>query len=432
MLQSKWVRLILFIVGLALLAVALYQVPAINNRLYWRLDIALTYLRGVIQPAGAVPTPNPQANANLAPDAQSTRLVFPQPSLTASPLSIETQTQTLSSPTPVPFSPTPSPSPTALPERASLPAPAWEKQDWNNCGPAALAMYLRFYGWEGDQFTISDLLKPVREDRNVNVEELAYYARTRAGWLQTQYRVGGDLQLLKAFIAAGIPVMIESSFFFDAPYWPNDDLWAAHYLLVTAYDDAEGTFNVQDTFRHPDRKMDYATLDEYWRTFNRVYMLIYLPEQEATVQSILGPQWDVDANRQGALEAAQAEIETNPKDAFAWFNLGTNLVYFERYNDAAEAYDEARELGLPQRMLRYQFGPFLAYFHAGRTEELLTLTEYALQRTPNSEEALLWRGWGRYRQGDSAGAIADFRAALESNPNSLDAQYALDYVTKNP
>jgi tetratricopeptide (TPR) repeat protein len=83
-------------------------------------------------------------------------------------------------------------------------------------------------------------------------------------------------------------------------------------------------------------------------------------------------------------------------------------------------------------MLRYQFGPFLAYFHAGRTEELLTLTEYALQRTPNSEEALLWRGWGRYRQGDSAGAIADFRAALESNPNSLDAQYALDYVIENP
>jgi tetratricopeptide (TPR) repeat protein len=315
---------------------------------------------------------------------------------------------------------------------ASLPAPAWEKQDWNNCGPAALAMYLRFYGWEGDQYTISDLLKPVREDRNVNVEELAYYARTRAGWLQTQYRVGGDLQLLKTFIAAGIPVMIESSFFFDAPYWPNDDLWAAHYLLVTAYDEVEGTFNVQDTFRHPDRKMDSATLDDYWRTFNRVYMLIYLPEQEATVQSILGPHWDLDFNRQGALEAAQAEIEADPENAFAWFNLGTNLVYFERYNEAAQAYDQARELGLPQRMLRYQFGPFLAYFHAGRTEELLTLTEYALQRTPNSEEALLWRGWGRYRQGDSAGAIADFRAALESNPNSLDAQYALDYVIENP
>jgi tetratricopeptide (TPR) repeat protein len=79
-------------------------------------------------------------------------------------------------------------------------------------------------------------------------------------------------------------------------------------------------------------------------------------------------------------------------------------------------------------MLRYQFGPFFAYFHAGRNQDLLTLTEYALQRTPNSEEALLWRGWGRYRNGDVNGAIADFRAALEVNPNNWDAQYALDFV----
>ena len=49
------------------------------------------------------------------------------------------------------------------------------------------------------------------------------------------------------------------------------------------------------------------------------------------------------------------------------------------------------------------------------------LTEYALQRTPNSEEAHLWRGWGRYRNGDVNGAVADFRAALEVNPNNWDA-----------
>ena len=78
-----------------------------------------------------------------------------------------------------------------------LTPPAWEKQDINNCGPAALAMYLRYYGWEGDQETIREVIKPFRDDRNVNVEELAYYVRTKAGWLQIQYRVGGDLELLK-------------------------------------------------------------------------------------------------------------------------------------------------------------------------------------------------------------------------------------------
>jgi len=212
------------------------------------------------------------------------------------------------------------------------------------------------------------------------------------------------------------------------PLTEVDDLWAAHYLLVTGYDEATQTFTVQDTFHGPNEILSYEKLDEYWQPFNRLFMLIYLPDQEETVQAILGDNLDETANRQHALEVAQAEIEADPEDGYAWFNLGTNLLYFEQYQDAALAYDEARKIGWPQRMLRYQFGPFFAYFHSGRTEDLLTLAEYALERTPNSEEAHLWRGWGRYRNGDVNGALADFRAALEVNPNNWDAQYAIDFV----
>lgn len=68
---------------------------------------------------------------------------------------------------------------------------------------------------------------------------------------------------------------------------------------------------------------------------------------------------------------------------------------------------------------------------SNRRNDLMALAEYALQRTPNSEEALLWRGWGLYRRGDTNAAIASFRQALEANPNYLDAQYALDFVSRN-
>ena len=144
---------------------------------------------------------------------------------------------------------------------------------------------------------------------------------------------------------------------------------------------------------------------------------------------ILGLSWDEDANRQHALASAEAEIDVDPDDSFAWFNLGTNLLYFEKYEEAAGAYDSARQIGWPQRMLRYQFGPFFAYFHTNRIEDLLVLTDYALERTYNSEEAFLWRGWAKYRQGDYNGAVADFQAALEANYLYQDAQYALDFIT---
>jgi tetratricopeptide (TPR) repeat protein len=430
---SKWLRLLFIILALVLIAVLLYQIPWVEQRLSWRLDIAQTYLRGVFQPAGAVPTPRPAAALPSKSIASPTSIptlipITPTPQLTVDGTGQPENTSYPSTPTPS-LSPTPQYTPTSIPESAKLEAPPWEKQDWNNCGPAALSMYLNYYGWEGDQFSISSVLKPTREDRNVNVEELVHYARNYAGWLQTQYRVGGDINLLKQFVAAGIPVMIEASFYFDGPYWPNDDLWAAHYLLVTAYDESREIFTVQDTFNGPNQVMSYKRLDEYWQPFNRVFVLSYLPQQEETVKTILGASWDEVANREIALDTAQGEVESDPEDAFAWFNLGTNLLYFERYDDAAAAYDEARGLGWPQRMLRYQFGPFFAYFHAGRNEDVYILAEYALERTPNSEEALLWRGWARYRDGDLNGAVADFQAALEANYLYLDAQYALDYVT---
>jgi tetratricopeptide (TPR) repeat protein len=226
--------------------------------------------------------------------------------------------------------------------------------------------------------------------------------------------------------------MIEESFFFDTPYWPNDDLWAAHYLLVSGYDESAQTFTGQDSFHGPNQVITASTIDSYWQIFNRVYLLVYPMDKQAMVQQILGDNWDADRNRQHALEVSQAETQSNPDNAYAWFNLGSNLVYFERYGEAGTAYDKARELGLYQRMLRYQFGPFFAYFNDGETNELITVTEYALERTPNSEEALLWHGWAEYRLGDKAQAKDDWEKALEAHPGYQDAQYALDFLAANP
>lgn len=392
--------------GLILSAVLIYQIPWVNYRVAWRLDAAQAYLMGLVDPVEKLPAPQ----IVISPDIQT-----PQPSPSSS------------GPTT-----TPAPSPTPLPTSVSLASPAWEKQDWNNCGPATLSLYLRYYAWQGDQFEISEEIKPERADRNVNVDELVYYAQNWAGWLNSQFRVGGNIELLKTFLAAGIPVMIEEGYILEESFWPNDDRWAGHYLLLTGYDDGTGKFTAQDTFIGPDRQISYARLDEGWQQFNRVYMLVYPPHQEDAVRQILGDDWDVDSNREAALETARAETQKNPENAYAWFNMGMNLVYFERYFEAAEAFDVARSLGLPQRMLRYQFGPFFAYYNANQMDALMQLVDYALRITDNSEEALIWKGWGLYRQGDSAGAIEQFRLAHQQNPKSIYAQQALEFLGATP
>lgn len=378
---------------------------------YW-MDLGITRVRGVLLPVGALPT---------APLSTPAATLTPSPTSTPLPTSLP--------------SPTPTRSPTPLPSSVSLPPPPYEAQDWNNCGPVTLSMYLHYYGWAGDQYDISDILKPERGDRNVNVEELAGYVRTQVGWLGIIYRVGGDTHILRRLLAAGFPVMIEEAFTLpegaDGVNGPADDRWTGHYLLLTGYNDTGGYFTTHDSFVGANRQVPYASLDANWQAFNRVYIIVYPPAQEGTLISLLGSDWDEAANRQHALDAATAETATDPGNTFAWFNLGSNLVYFERYDEAAAAFDTARNLVWPQRMLRYQFGPFWAYFHSGRIEDLMAVTAYALRVTPNSEEALLWQGWGYYRQGNKIQAMRNFNEALLYHPGYPDALYAIEFVQNN-
>ncbi len=401
--------------GLLIVALLLYQVPAINSRLAWRFEVAKTYVKNVINPVGNAPTaiPNtPVAAANVA-----------------SPTSPVTPTLELI-PTAIPPTATLAPPP----PQALLASPPYEKQTANNCGPAALSMMLHMVGWSGSQKDISDVIKPVNGDRNVNPEEMAYWVRNYAGWLRIEYRVGGDIETLKRLIAAAYPVIVEgtTSLNPDDTGWPDDDLWAAHYLLLTGYDDATKTFIAQDAYRGPEKTVPYEQLEAEWKPFNYLYMVVYLPEKEPELQTLLGSNWDPDLNRQNALAVAQAATINDPSDAFAWFNVGSNLVYFDRHFEANDAYDKARELGLPQRMFRYQFGPFIANFQSNRTDDLLALTDYALQRTEMSEEAWLWHGWALYRNGDTNGAVENWRKALSVRPGYEDALYALNFVGATP
>ena len=417
--KRRWLAVLVCMIAAGMVAgLVLIQIPRFRRALAWRMDIAVTYIRSALNPVGDLPTPA----VNVMPELAVTTATPAEPTATAAPTS-----------TPI-YTPTPTLVPTPIPAAVQLDSLEYnegrDQQDPNNCGPATLALYLRYYGWEGDQTDISDVIKPTMDDKNVNVDELQYYVRNYAGWLDAEFRVGGDLEILKKLIAAGVPVMIEETFITDRPYRIGDDQWAGHYLLITGYDDNQQMFTVHDTEVGPDQHVPYAEIEEKWQSFNYVYLMAYPPEKEGEVQSVLGEDWDVDTNRQNALDLAQEQTIENPDDPFAWFNLGTNLVYFERYNEAAAAYDKARTRSkeLPQRMLRYQFGPFIAYFHSLQTEELMALVNYALSITPTSEEALLWKGWGYYRQGENDKALKLFRDALHVNAGFQNAKDAVEFL----
>lgn len=396
----------------------------------------------------AVHTPLPTA---LPAPAQSR--VGPRPTISIPTLPTATAPPTAtrpteSSPTTVVRGPAATPEPTStLPlaptsTATSRPLPATARlenidiiaQKFNNCGPANVSMVLGYFDTPVDQLDISGVVKPDYDDRNVSPHELVSYVRDYTD-LDAQVFAGGDLDMLQRLIAAGLPVIIEKGL---AP--SEYQGWMGHYLTLIGYDRSEEMFYALDSYLGPwdgsSRPETFDFIQEYWRHFNNTFIVVYRPGQADLVAEILGPEmFNPGQMWQRAALQAQADIEREPQNAFAWFNLGTSLTELglitggqdNLYENAAEAYDQAREIGLPWRMLWYQFNPYVAYLAASRLDEVLLLTEALLASGGGQyvEETFLYRGHALVATGDTAGARVAYRAALRLNPGFTAAEEAL-------
>jgi tetratricopeptide (TPR) repeat protein len=147
--------------------------------------------------------------------------------------------------------------------------------------------------------------------------------------------------------------------------------------------------------------------------------------QEETVASIIGDEMDDMVLWQNALETVQNETATDEGNAFLWFNLGTIYNSLGQYEEAATAFDQARSIGLPWRMLWYQFGPYEAYYKTGRYEEVLLLTDVTLKDRPYFEESYYYKGLALAALGDKEAARENLEKAVEFNPNFTLAAEAL-------
>lgn len=365
-------------------------------------------------------------------------LTTPTPVPQVSPTIPPTDTTTRVPSTQIPVS---SPSPTAtlepLPLKIQLDDVRHEYQTWNNCGPATLAMALSFWGWEGDQRSIAAFTKPNPRDKNVMPYELTDFVEQETD-LKSIYRVGGEIELLKRFLASGFPVVIEKGF-----EGPGFEGWIGHYVLTTGYDESSRQFTMQDSYYGPDQVMGYDDLISYWRAFNYTYLVIYPSEREEDVFTILGHQVDEEYNNRYAAQKASDEIyRLSGRDQFfAWFNRGTNLIRLQDYAGAALAYDQAfglypsiPEKERPWRMMWYQTGPYWAYFYSGRYQDVINLSTTTLNAMsePVLEESYYWRALAREALGDTNGAAKDLRSALKAHPGFGPAATKLEQMGVEP
>ncbi|KUK90157.1 MAG: hypothetical protein XE04_1569 [Marinimicrobia bacterium 46_43] len=431
--------LMIFLIGFAALALmlAIYFLPPVHDRLSWRMANLRASIFYFFNPPDEVAFSPAQQAEMEAIVKQTQTAMAPTPTSTLEPSATPTN---FISPTPT-RTPSPTPSPTPIPRKEYLEGIVWENQKlYNNyCGPANLSMALSFWGWDGDQSVTGPWLKPLEEDRNVMPYEMVDFVRTQTNFHIIQ-RWGGDLNIIKKFIAAGFPVMIERGFEEEVP----NDYWMGHYNLINGYDDEEKTFIIQDSFVGEDYSRSYEMINLHWRAFNYVYMVIYPKEREQEIFRILGSHADEIYNYEFAAEKAQNEISVldGQQLFFAWFNYGTSLRFLNDYYGAAQAYDKAYEIlgemyeGIDPlyRILWYQTGPYFAYYNTGRYQDLLSLTTKTINSSfvPAIEESWVWRGRAKVALGDIEGGIEDFREALKWHPDWWVAEAELHSLGVTP
>ena len=425
-------RIFLWILlGIAVL-VGLYFVPPINERLAWRVDNLRTQIKYYFNPPDEAVF-EPSAPQPTSPPSEATAEILETLAPTATPEGVEA--------TPAPTL-TPTIVPTAIPDRMLLAGFNYvdQKNRWNYCGPANLTMALSYWGWEGTRDDIARVVKPGevdvkdfiqagKADKNVMPQEMLDFVND-----QTEFtgviRYGGTLDLLKRFVAAGYPVVVEKGYY-ERDY-TGKIAWLGHYQFVTGYDDGTGEFIVQDTYDNgPNYRDPYEEFKEGWRSFNYLFMVIYPPAESETINELLGLWLDETWANQHALEIAEAEIDNaaGNDEFFAWFNKGTSLVNLQRYGEAATAFDQAftlyADLGQddnqrPYRIMWYQTSPYWAYFYTGRYQDVINLANTTLNDTisePTLEESLYWRAMAAYAIGDYTTAFADMRETVRLNPN---------------
>ena len=425
--------IILFVTFALLLAI--YFIPPIHERISWRLANLRSKIVYFIKPPGKAEfLPSQEEEMDNIVNATLSAMTVPG-NLTQTPL-----TTSLTLETSVPsITPTPARTHTPIPEFVQLTGVRHQFQKMNNCGPATLSMALSYWGWDGNQEVTRTWLRPHPEDRNVMLYEMVDAVKLHTH-LSALVRYGGDDALIKDFIAAGFPVIIERDM---GDVRPNAD-WTGHYSLIVGYDEAKREYLTQDSYRGPDIVLDYDNHYRYWRAFNHVYVVIYPPERKNEVLAILGPNADETYNHQLAAQIAQDAIPfLEGRDLFfATFNYGTSLVNLGDYYGAAQTYDfvyneiyptiptEAR----PWRMIWYQTGPYFAYYYTGRYQDVINLANLTLETTgvQEIEETWIWRGRARLALGEVDAAIEDFNLALYYHPGWIPAQTELQNLGVMP
>lgn len=210
-------------------------------------------------------------------------------------------------------------------------------QTLNNCGPAAVVMALSTLGIDESQEVARLALRGTDPRRGMGPTGVGPWVEQRFG-LHAVWRIGGTSDVIKRLVTNGFAPMVTQ--------WMEDPTISriSHWRTVRGYDDKRGVFYVNDPMLGNNVALSYGWFARNWQSFAYRYMVIYRPEDEPLIRSILGVDWDNYAMRERHYERAKGEALAQ-KTSQAWLAYGEASYQFGLFEEAVIAIEKGLALG---------------------------------------------------------------------------------------
>lgn len=132
-----------------------------------------------------------------------------------------------------------------------------------------------------------------------------------------------------------------------------------------------------------------------------------------------------------AIQCFDQDIKSNPKAGYSYWGKGLCLIYLERYDEAAAAFQQAEKtLPKKERYMAY-LSEATVWAQKNEYERALELQNTAIKSNPQEGACYQQRGNLYSLMEYYSLAIPDYRKAIELNPQDLDSYYALCNILAN-
>ena len=232
----------------------------------------------------------------------------------------------------------------AAPAAASLGPLINIPQTWNNCGPAAIAEVLAYWGISRTQAQVQAVLRV--EGPLIGMTPYGVPTFARSVGLRTLTGVGGTEAMVKGLIAAGLPVIVHQIVSLADT--------VGHWRPVEAFDDRQSIFTTSDPYLGPNHVIDYADFARMWAQRDYAFFVLYPASRRTALSAVLTTaRWnktaaytkDLALLRAGQLDASPTGAPTSAAEGYRYLGMAWDAAQLGQASTARSYLKRAASAG---------------------------------------------------------------------------------------